>query len=321
MKICKNCKVELEDNQKFCHCCGSNESEVMNNVVSESAGKIVVQSEDVIKNPQRDLGTSNKKKIIIWISSIVAILIVIIAVITAVTSHLSVKQENAPLESATYKRTTTTNTNSEEKESDKFETSETENDGEYYDSIHWEKVPENSEFHKNYIAYSYKMGPGTFIDKINSIGKMSGLSFTFKWTGDLDMNGYTRRIFTSGGYQDQKNIEQEIGYYFDIIEDDNSSYIMMVTPFVGRDYTGDTNQALATLIVMALYAYDEIPIGNEFSVVMDKILAGDASFRYNNFIIVYASNDTIYANNIFKSSPSLIRELESVTDVKLEDYS
>lgn len=331
MKICKSCKTELEDNQKFCHRCGCNAFEESNAVFSNNNDKNPVIAEignnadhansTVTPSVSKSI-TGNNKKLIIIISAIVAVIIVIIAVVTVIELNSSneISTTNANTTNDVSDNTYISDESKTEKDETKESESSEENSEENYDSVHWEKIPENSEFYENFMAYSYKMGPGTFIDKINSIGKSLDLSLTFKWTGDLDMNGYTRRIFSLGGYQNS-NVEQDMGYYFDVIEDDDSSQIVSITPFVGCDYTGDVNQALATLIVMALYAYDEIPIGNEFSTVMDKILAGKASFRYNDFVIVYASNETIYAKNIFKSTPELIREIETATNVELEDYS
>lgn len=270
---------------------------------------IVENNSEVISQPIKK--KSNKKVIILAavIAVVVAVMIVVVSIATAITLKSSDKVSTTKYNAANQVGNHT------------YKSDESDNREEQYDSIHWKKNPENSNAYKNSIAYNYIMGPGTYIDKINSVSKQFGLSF--KWAGDIDMGEYTRRIFTIGGASGYSNlsVEQDVGYYMDVIEDDDSSCIVSVTAFVGRDYTNDSNQALATLIVMALYAYDEIPLGNQFSTVMDKILAGKASFRYNDFLIVFASNETINARNIFKSSPSLIQELEKVTNIKLEDYS
>jgi len=99
MKLCKKCKTELEDNQKFCYHCGSNEFEPnIENVISESDEEIIVQPENVIENPQSDLSKSidgnqvgtvvdsnvvkkvkNKKKLVKIIVPIVAAIALIVA--------------------------------------------------------------------------------------------------------------------------------------------------------------------------------------------------------------------------------------------------
>lgn len=312
MKTCKICKIALEDEQKFCHVCGATAFEEVNHTVSENS----LENSNVVPTPPAKSIASDKKMIITIVAVVVAVMVVVISVATAIILKSSNKASTTSTtkhNTASYSSTNTSKSDESKTEERKSETTE-----EQYDSVHWQKNPVNSNAYKNSIAYNYIMGAGTFIDKINSVSKQFGLSF--KWAGDLDMGEYTRRIFTIGGFQNQ-NVEQEVGYYMDVIEDDDASCIVNVTAFVGRDYTYDSNQALATLIVMALYAYDEIPLGNQFSTVMDKILAGGASFRYNDFLIVFASNETINAKNIFKSTPSMIRELERETNVKLEDYS
>ena len=98
MKICKNCKAELEDNQKFCHSCGSNEFEATENIISDNDGKISVQPENLFEKPQSDLFKSidgnqvgtvvdnntvkkakKKKKLVKIIVPIVAVIVLIVA--------------------------------------------------------------------------------------------------------------------------------------------------------------------------------------------------------------------------------------------------
>ena len=95
MKLCKNCKTELEDNQKFCYHCGSNEFEAIENVISDSEEEISVQPKNVIES---DLSKSidgnqvgavvdsnvvkkskNKKKLVKIIVPIVAAMALIVA--------------------------------------------------------------------------------------------------------------------------------------------------------------------------------------------------------------------------------------------------
>lgn len=100
MKLCKHCKTELEDNQKFCYRCGSNEFKTVENMRSENNGEISVQSEseNVIENPQSDVSKSsdgnhvvavldnnvvkkakNKKKFVKIAVPIVAVIVLIVA--------------------------------------------------------------------------------------------------------------------------------------------------------------------------------------------------------------------------------------------------
>lgn len=72
MKICKNCKAELEDNQNFCYRCGSNEFEKSENIVSENAERISVK-------------TKNKKKLLKIIIPIVAVVLLIVGALATVS--------------------------------------------------------------------------------------------------------------------------------------------------------------------------------------------------------------------------------------------
>lgn len=337
MKICKNCKTELEDNQKFCHRCGSNEFEEVNSIISENREIVensgiksnadniqnqtirIVHDENINQNTVSTAKpiTNNNSKLIILISAIIAVVVIIITAVTV--STLKSYNEITTTKPKTTNRVSDNTYHSEEKQTEKSETKKTEPDEESYNSSLWQKNSENSNAYKNSIAYNYIMGPGTFIDKINSVSNQFGLSF--KWAGDTDMGDYIRRVFTPGGIRNP-NSGQNIGYYIDVLEEGNESVIIEVLPFVSiSNYDGDKKQALATLTVMALYAYDEIPLGNQFSTVMDKIIAGNSAFRYNDFLVISQTSEEIFYATVFKSNSSIINKLEQETNVKIENYA
>lgn len=117
MKYCKNCKAELEDNQKFCHRCGSNEFDGINADFSNNSDENLkmAQTENnadninpaVTSSPVSKSITSDNAKLIKIIIAVVAVIIVIVAILTAIALRANNKQESASSSSTTYKSTTT----------------------------------------------------------------------------------------------------------------------------------------------------------------------------------------------------------------------
>ena len=117
MKLCKNCKAELEDNQKFCHRCGSNEFDGINADFSNNSDENLkmAQTENnadninpaVTSSPVSKSIPSDNAKLIKIIIAVVAVIIVIVAILTAIALRANNKQESASSSSTTYKSTTT----------------------------------------------------------------------------------------------------------------------------------------------------------------------------------------------------------------------
>lgn len=111
MKVCKNCKAELEDNQNFCHLCGSSEFEYKENSVSDKnentsgLSEINEETQNSVEIIQTDIqnttaneknvenlnsaiipavkktaSSNNNNKTIIVVSAIVVIMIMIITI-------------------------------------------------------------------------------------------------------------------------------------------------------------------------------------------------------------------------------------------------
>ena len=148
MKVCKNCKTALEDNQKFCHICGSNEFEDKDFVKNENTSCVYEINEGTansVKNIQTNYQNNkaneekveyfnptvtstvektapakNINKIIIVASAIVAVVIVIILTIIIAVSTQS--KRNHP--TATTAKTTYSNSASTPEEKTTKETTE-----------------------------------------------------------------------------------------------------------------------------------------------------------------------------------------------------